>query len=66
MEMFRRVEYPGLPRPAPIARVPVWLSETPGALRRRPPTLGEHTQQILAELGYDEASVAELRRTGVV
>jgi crotonobetainyl-CoA:carnitine CoA-transferase CaiB-like acyl-CoA transferase len=44
----------------------VWLSETPGTLRRRPPTLGEHTQQILAELGYDEASIAELRRKGVI
>src|SRR5215472_8590191 len=66
MDMFRRVDYPGLPRQAPIARVPVWLSETPGALRRRPPTLGEHTQQILVELGYDEASVAALRRKGVV
>jgi crotonobetainyl-CoA:carnitine CoA-transferase CaiB-like acyl-CoA transferase len=66
MHLFRRVDYPGLPRPAPVARVPVWLSETPGALRRRPPTLGEHTQQILAGLGYDEASIAEFRRKGVV
>ena len=66
MELFRRVDYPGLPRPAPVARVPVWLSETPGTLRRRPPTLGEHTQQILRGLGYDEASIVELRRKGVV
>jgi crotonobetainyl-CoA:carnitine CoA-transferase CaiB-like acyl-CoA transferase len=66
MGFFRSVDYPGLPRPAPVARVPVWLSETPGALHRRAPTLGEHTQQILGELGYDEAMVAELRRKGVV
>ena len=66
MGLFRRVDYPGLPRPAPVARVPVWLSETPGTLRRRPPTLGEHTEQLLAELGYDEATIAELRRKGIV
>jgi crotonobetainyl-CoA:carnitine CoA-transferase CaiB-like acyl-CoA transferase len=66
MGLFRRVDYPGLPHPAPVARVPVWLSETPGMLRRRPPLLGEHTQQILAELGYDEAAFTELQRKGVV
>jgi len=32
----------------------------------RPPTLGEHTGQILAELGYDEAAVAELKAARVV
>jgi crotonobetainyl-CoA:carnitine CoA-transferase CaiB-like acyl-CoA transferase len=28
--------------------------------------LGEHTDQVLAELGYSEAAVAELHRGGVV
>jgi crotonobetainyl-CoA:carnitine CoA-transferase CaiB-like acyl-CoA transferase len=66
MGLFRHVDYPGLPRPAPVARVPVWLSETPGTLRHRPPMLGEHTEQILGALGYDEVAIAELRRKGVV
>jgi crotonobetainyl-CoA:carnitine CoA-transferase CaiB-like acyl-CoA transferase len=59
-------EFPGAPRPAPIAKVPVWLSETPGSIRRRAPLLGEHTDQILAELGYDKTAIAALRDKGVI
>jgi crotonobetainyl-CoA:carnitine CoA-transferase CaiB-like acyl-CoA transferase len=63
---FQPTEFPGAPRPAPIAKVPVWLSETPGSIRRRPPLLGEHTDQILAELGYDKTAIAALRDKGVI
>ncbi|RPH47725.1 MAG: CoA transferase, partial [Planctomycetota bacterium] len=37
-----------------------------GRDHRRPPRLGEHTDEILAELGYDGAAVARLRAQGVV
>ena len=63
---FQPTEFPGAPRPAPIAKVPVWLSETPGSIRRRAPLLGEHTDQILTELGYDKAAIAALRDKGVI
>jgi crotonobetainyl-CoA:carnitine CoA-transferase CaiB-like acyl-CoA transferase len=66
MGFFEPLDYPGLPRPAPVARVPVWLSATPGAIRHRAPLLGEHTDAVLAELGYDRAAIAELRRGGVI
>ena len=39
---------------------------TPGSIRRRAPTLGEHTDQILASLGYDKKAIAELRKKRVV
>ena len=52
--------------PAPLMRTPVELSETPGEIRSRPPTLGEHTQQIMAELGYSETEIEELRSIRVI
>lgn len=42
------------------------LSETPGETKWLGPTLGEHTDDVLKTLGYDEAGIAELRRDGVV
>jgi crotonobetainyl-CoA:carnitine CoA-transferase CaiB-like acyl-CoA transferase len=66
MGFFQAVEYPGAPRPVPVAKVPVRLSETPGSIRRRAPLLGEHTDAILAELGYDQSAVNALRAKGVV
>src|SRR3984885_6735332 len=60
------VDYPGLPIPAPIARAAVRLSETPGEIVARPPMLGEHTDLVLAELGYDTAAIAALRQSGII
>ncbi|MBM4184156.1 MAG: CoA transferase [Gemmatimonadetes bacterium] len=60
------VDYPGLTRAAPVADTPIRLSATPGGIRRRAPTLGEHTEEVLAELGYDARAVARLREAGVV
>ena len=55
------MEYPGLDNPAPVAPTPIELSETPGQLRRRAPTLGEHTEEILAEIGFDAAAIERFR-----
>jgi crotonobetainyl-CoA:carnitine CoA-transferase CaiB-like acyl-CoA transferase len=64
--LLNDTEYPGLPKPAPLAPTPVDLSETPGIFRHRAPTLGEHTDAILGELGYDAAAIDGLRRRGVI
>jgi formyl-CoA transferase len=45
---------------------PLRLKGTPPVLRRPPPALGEHTDQVLAELGLSAQRIAELRQAGVV
>jgi len=64
--LLEDTQYPGLPRPAPLAPMPVDLSESPGRFRHRAPTLGEHTDAVLAELGYDAAAIAGLRARSVI
>ena len=64
--LFQPVSYPGLDKPAPLMKTPVELSRTPGEIRTRAPTLGEHTDQIMGELGYSDAEIAQLREKRVV
>ncbi|GGN88656.1 CaiB/BaiF CoA transferase family protein [Haloarcula pellucida] len=46
--------------------VPVEMSETPGDIRSPPPLPGQHTGEILAEIGYDAAERERLAEEGVV
>ena len=64
--LFQPVEFPGLDKPAPVMRTPVELSETPGEIRFRAPTLGEHTDQIMGELGYSAEQIAGFRENRIV
>ncbi|MEZ4465008.1 MAG: CoA transferase [bacterium] len=59
-----------LPHPT-VGRVrtpgpPIGLSDTPPRPRRAPPRLGEHTDEILRELGLDAAAIAALRAAGAI
>ncbi len=46
--------------------VPVRMSATPPSVRRHPPLLGEHTDEVLAEIGYTADEIAKLRKDGAV
>lgn len=65
-EMVVEVEHPTLGS-LPLTGIPVKLSETPGSIRRPPPRLGEHTEEVLEELlGYDREKIGELRASGAI
>jgi formyl-CoA transferase len=49
-----------------VQNLPVTLSRTPGAVRTPAPDVGQHTDEILGELGYSKEDIAALRRDGVV
>ncbi len=56
------------PRLGPIRQIglPYKLSATPATIRSAPPILGEHSDEILAELEYDSAARADLHARGIV
>jgi len=45
---------------------PVTLSRTPSRVVSHPPELGEHTDEVLRELGYDEAGIERLKHHGII
>jgi crotonobetainyl-CoA:carnitine CoA-transferase CaiB-like acyl-CoA transferase len=64
-DMDVTVDHPVL---GPIRQVgvPFKLSATPASIRSAPPLLGEHNDEILAELGYDSAAIAALHKSAAV
>ncbi len=64
-EMVREIPHPacGLIRQVGI---PWKLGETPAQIKSPPPALGQHTEELLARLGYAEAKVKELRAGKVI
>ncbi len=52
--------------PMRVAGVPIDFEKTPGAIQSASPRLGEHTEEILRELGYDGAQIAQLKNQNVI
>ncbi|MEM6281588.1 MAG: CaiB/BaiF CoA-transferase family protein [Chloroflexota bacterium] len=63
--MIIELDHPALGIVKSLA-TPVHLSETPLVYYRHPPTLGEHTDEVVAELGYDAGAILQLRTDGVI
>ncbi|MEO5704751.1 MAG: CoA transferase [Candidatus Limnocylindrales bacterium] len=59
------LEHPVLGRVDQVG-IPFELSSTPAAIRTPPPLLGEHTDEILAEAGYEAHEIARLRDISVI
>jgi formyl-CoA transferase len=49
-----------------IVGQPIAMSRSASEIRRPPPTLGQHTEEILAELGYESAAIDHLRKDGAI
>jgi crotonobetainyl-CoA:carnitine CoA-transferase CaiB-like acyl-CoA transferase len=64
--VLQEVDYPTATVAPPLANFPAVLTGSPGVIHSRAPQLGEHTDDILGSLGYDDAAIARLHRAGVV
>jgi len=49
-----------------VLGTPIKLSNTPGRLRSAPPTLGEHTDEVMREIGLSAGEIAALRNSRVI
>jgi crotonobetainyl-CoA:carnitine CoA-transferase CaiB-like acyl-CoA transferase len=65
-EMVVELEQPGAERPVRQLGVPVKLSRTPAGVQGPGPALGEHTDEVLAGLGYSSEEVAGMKESGAV
>jgi crotonobetainyl-CoA:carnitine CoA-transferase CaiB-like acyl-CoA transferase len=65
-EMIAMVEHATI-GPMKALGIPIKLSDTPGAVRTPPPTLGQHTNAVLGrDLGFSADAIAALRRQQVI
>ena len=66
MGFLESIEYPGIDTPAPIAHMPMDFSTLDVSIRRRAPTLGEHTNEILESLGFEKSEIISFREARAI
>ena len=66
MELFSETPYPGCADPVPLIRMPIDLDATPAAIDRAPARAGEHNSEILGELGFSLAEIADFKAGGII
>ena len=64
-QMIEAVEHAAL-GPMKVLGTPIKLSETSASVRTAPPTLGQHTDSVLAELGLNASVIKDLRQRAVI
>ena len=64
-DMFQEMQHPVAGTIQQIG-FPIIFSETPGEIATHAPGLGEHTEDILTQLGYDQTELEQLRAAGVI
>ena len=64
-DMFVKLQHPTVGE-VTVTGIPIKFSETPGEVVTPPPTLGQHSEEVLLELGYCQDDIAELQKNNIV
>ncbi|KAJ3150290.1 hypothetical protein HDU86_006681 [Geranomyces michiganensis] len=64
-EMVQEIEHPHAGK-IKLVSIPVKFSETQPTIKRAPPTLGQHTHEVLREIGFSDEDIDSFRADGVV
>lgn len=66
MGLVEPVDYPGAKAAVPVIRAPIHLSDSDKVDAARAPQVGEHSDAVLGELGYDAEAISALRTAGII